>query len=97
MKKEVFVGKAQEVLAGHGVELNKKEVGSVTDELFQLVLDLVAAGEEVPVGALGKMTSAERAARQGRNPSSGEPIEIPATVAPKFKPSKAFKDTLKNK
>ncbi|WP_114922464.1 HU family DNA-binding protein [Neisseria elongata] len=41
------------------------------------------------------LATAERAARQGRNPKTGETIAIPATRAPKFKPAKGLKDLLK--
>lgn len=41
------------------------------------------------------LAAAERAARQGRNPKTGETIAIPATRAPKFKPAKGLKDLLK--
>lgn len=97
MKKAEFNKGVQEVLEGLEIKLNQTKAGEVSDAIFGLVYDLVVEGEEVPVGALGKLTSVERAARKGRNPQTGEEIEIAASSAPKFKPSKALKDVLKGK
>ena len=44
----------------------------------------------------GTFETTERAARMGRNPQTGEDMEIPASKAPKFKVGKAFKDAVKN-
>lgn len=97
MKKAEFNKGVQEVLEGFEIKVSKDKAGEISDAIFGLVFDLVVEGEEVPVGTLGKLTSSERAARKGRNPSTGEEIEIAASVVPKFKPSKALKDTLKGK
>ncbi|TCJ01115.1 HU family DNA-binding protein [Cytobacillus praedii] len=97
MKKAEFELKVNEKLVELGFDLNKKETGQVTDSVFQVAYDLVSQGEEVPLGTLGKLTTSERAARKGRNPQTGEEIDIAASVVPKFKPSKSLKDTLKSK
>ena len=51
----------------------------------------VAAGEVVALSGFGSFEPRQRAARTGRNPQTGEPIEIAASVAPAFKPAAAFR------
>lgn len=52
------------------------------------------AGGEVPLGTLGKLIPKERAARTGRNPQTGEALNIPAARTAAFKAGKALKDAL---
>jgi DNA-binding protein HU-beta len=51
-------------------------------------------GDKVSLPGVGQFEVAERAARQGRNPQTGEPIAIPASKAVKFKAGKALKDAV---
>lgn len=97
MKKADFNKGVQEVLEGLEIKANQTRAGEISDAIFELVFDLVVQGEEVPVGTLGKVTTIERAARKGRNPSTGEEIDIAASVGAKFKPSALLKNTLKGK
>ena len=69
----------------------KKDVGSVVDALFETIKEAVVSGDEVNVAGFGKFCVAERAAREGRNPATGESMTIAASKAPKFKASSAFK------
>lgn len=55
------------------------------------VVGAVAAGEKVSLPGFGTFEQRSRAARPGRNPQTGEALEIAATVAPAFKPAAAFK------
>jgi len=55
------------------------------------VVGAVAAGEKVALAGLGTFEQRPRAARSGRNPQTGELLEIAATVVPAFKPATAFK------
>lgn len=95
MKKQDLLNEVLENVKAQGIEISKKDLTVIIDATFQEVFNGVVAGEEVPVGGLGKMTQVERAERNGRNPVSGESIVIPASLAPKFKPSKGFKDAVK--
>ena len=52
-------------------------------------------GEKVQLVGFGTFEVSERAARTGRNPHTGEAMEIAASKAPKFHPGKAFKDAIK--
>lgn len=72
--------------------LTKAQVKSVLDELAKLAYEEADSG--FPVPGIGKLVVAQRAARVGRNPSTGEPIEIPAKKAVKFRVSKACREAV---
>lgn len=73
----------------------QKDVTVVVDAMIEAVTETVAAGEDVKISGLGKFSVTERAARSGRNPQTGEAIEIPATKALKFKASSTLKAAVK--
>ena len=80
----------QKLLAiAYGTE---KQAEAVLNALTTTVLDTVRAGNELAITDLGKFGSAQRAAKTGRNPKTGETIQIAAKRAPKFSPAKALKD-----
>lgn len=60
--------------------------------IFNSIKEAVSSGEEVQVGGFGTFKTANRAARFGRNPKTGETVMIPAKKAPAFKAGKAFKE-----
>ncbi|EWH20544.1 HU family DNA-binding protein [Bacillus haynesii] len=74
----------------------KKDVELVVDSTFDVITSALKDGEKVKIHGFGNFEVRERAARKGRNPQSGEEIEIPATKAPAFKAAKALKDFIKN-
>lgn len=74
----------------------QKDIAVVVDTVIDTIVNTVASGEKVSIAGFGVFESVERAARTGRNPQTGEPIEIAASKAPKFKAGKAFKDAVKN-
>ena len=63
-------------------------------ELSSAQADAVASGDRVAVAGFGTFEPRERSARTGRNPQTGQPIEIAASVAPAFKPATAFKQAV---
>lgn len=73
-------------------EVTNKQAEAVLNALVVSVLDTVRAGGEVAITDLGKFSSTERAAKTGRNPKTGETIQIAAKRAPKFSAAKALKD-----
>jgi DNA-binding protein HU-beta len=77
------------------LDISNKDGKAVVDAVFEIVLEGIIEHDEVSLGALGKLAKVERAARKGRNPQTGEEIDIPAKTAPKFKPGKALKDSVK--
>ena len=73
-------------------EVTVKQAEAVINSLTTTILDTVRAGGELQITDLGKFGSAQRAAKTGRNPKTGETIQIAAKRAPKFSPAKALKD-----
>lgn len=69
---------------------------AVIDAFIDAVKECVANDDEVNILGFGKFYAAERAGRVGRNPQTGEAIDIPASKSPRFKAGKAFKDVVKD-
>jgi DNA-binding protein HU-beta len=63
--------------------------------LVETIIDTVAQGDSVALVSLGTFKAAHRAAREGRNPATGEPLSIKASTLPKFVPSATFKAKVK--
>src|SRR5271169_6042151 len=75
-------------------ELNQATAGQAVKAVVNAVLDALLAGEAVRVSGLGVFNVAARPAREGRNPRTGESIEIAASKAVRFHAGKAVKDAL---
>src|SRR3954469_3970247 len=75
-------------------ERNKKEVGDVVDSLLTAVTRALASGERVDLRGFGSFVPKETKARQGRNPKTGEPIQIAAKKTVTFKPAKDLEHSL---
>lgn len=75
-------------------DLAKSAVKAVLDAVGETAQKTLAAGEEVTLPGIGKLTVSQRAARTGRNPQTGEEIKIAAKMAPKFSAAKALKDAV---
>ena len=71
--------------------LAKIDTGKAVDATFEAIGATLARGEEFTLVGFGSFSVTERAEREGRNPKTGEPIQIPASKAPKFKPGKVLK------
>lgn len=74
--------------------LSKSEVSKVLDGLLSSISDAVKSGDKVAISGFGTFERRERAARTGRNPQTGEELQVAASKAPAFKPAKAFKDAV---
>ena len=74
--------------------LSKGDVAKAVDSVFTAITDALKSGDEVRLGGFGTFAVAERAASQGRNPRTGEAIEIPPSKQAKFKAAKQLKDAL---
>lgn len=72
----------------------KATVDAVLSEFVAFVGSTLGKGEEVAVAGLGTFKTADRAARTGRNPMTGDKIKIAAKRVPKFTASKALKDAV---
>ena len=75
-------------------ELTKKDAEKAVKAFVDVVTEELKKGEEVQVVGFGTFKVAERAAREGRNPHTGEPMSIAASKAPKFTAGQALKDAL---
>ncbi|MCY7915063.1 non-specific DNA-binding protein Hbs, partial [Bacillus haynesii] len=75
-------------------ELSKKDATKAVDSVFDTILDALKNGEKIQLIGFGNFEVRERSARKGRNPQTGEEIEIPASKVPAFKPGKALKDAV---
>ncbi|MGV3581898.1 MAG: HU family DNA-binding protein [Methylophilus sp.] len=86
----------QDLVAAIANELkaNLKDVEPVVDALSTVVTKALVKGDEVSLHGLGKLKVALRKARTGRNPSTGEEIQIPAKNQAVFVVSKTLKDAL---
>lgn len=76
-------------------ELTKKDSAAAVDAVFEAIEGFLAKGDKVQLIGFGNFEVRERAARKGRNPQTGEEIEIPASKVPAFKPGKGLKDAVK--
>jgi DNA-binding protein HU-beta len=74
--------------------IQKKAASAVLEELASLATKETKSGGQFVVPGLGKAVKANRKARVGRNPQTGEPIKIPAKTVVKFRLAKAFKDAV---
>ena len=72
--------------------LTKKDVEKTITATLETVKEVVAKGDKVQVVGFGTFEVSERAAREGRNPRTGETMVIEASKTPKFKAGKALKD-----
>ena len=72
--------------------LTKADVARVYEGTFDLFKEELGKGNDVAVSGFGTFKVSERAAREGRNPATGESMVIKASKAPKFKAGKALKD-----
>ncbi|GAA0484098.1 HU family DNA-binding protein [Alkalibacterium sp. s-m-22] len=76
-------------------DLTKKDATAAVEAVFETIKDSLAEGEKVQVIGFGNFEVRDRAARKGRNPQTGEEIQIPASKVPAFKAGKALKDAVK--
>ena len=73
-------------------ELSKKDAEKAVKAFTDVVSEEIVNGGKIQLVGFGTFEVSERAAREGRNPKSGEVMNIPASKTPKFKAGKALKD-----
>ena len=74
--------------------VTKKDAEKAVAGIFAAVQEVLAAGDKVQVLGFGTFEVKERAARTGRNPQTGEELQIAASKNPSFKPGKALKEAV---
>lgn len=75
-------------------ELSKKDAEKALKAFTDVVEEELKKGEKIQLVGFGTFEVSERAAREGRNPQTGETMKIEACKVPKFKPGKALKDAV---
>ncbi len=75
-------------------DLSTAQADAALKALVDGVVAAVAAGDKVAIAGFGTFESRQRSARTGRNPQTGETMEIAASVAPAFKPAAGFKQAV---
>ena len=83
---------AERIAADHS--MNKTTAKTVVDAIFAAIVTAASQGEEVSLPGFGKFKVAARDARQGRNPATGEAIQIAASKKLAFTPAKQVKDAM---
>ncbi len=78
-------------------ELTKAFARELVDSLFDTIMAAAQKGEEVSIFGFGRFKVAERAARKGRNPRTGEAVKIAASKSLKFTPARSLKAGLNAK
>lgn len=74
---------------------NKSDAEKAVDTVVETIVNALKAGEEISISGLGIFSTKQRAARQARNPRTGEAIQVPEMRVPKFRPAKGLKDAVK--
>ena len=77
-------------------EISKKDAEKAIKAFTEAVSEELVKGGKIQLVGFGTFEVVERAAREGRNPLTGESLHIEASKAPKFKAGKALKDAVKN-
>ena len=75
--------------------LSKKDVEAVINEFFDEVTQTLKNGDKAQFVGFGTFETRERSSRTGRNPQTGEPIEIPASIVPAFRAGNKLKEAVK--
>lgn len=73
---------------------SKKESSEIVEEIFEIIKTRLATGENVKISGFGNFTIKSKASRKGRNPQTGETIEISARNIVTFKPSTILRDSI---
>ena len=73
-------------------ELPRKESESIVETIFDSIIESLQKGDKIEIRGFGSFLTRERRGRTGRNPKTGEKVEVPPKKIPFFKPSKELKD-----
>ena len=89
MNKNEFVDRVADMS-----DMTKADAGKAVDAVFDAITEALKKGDDVRIVGFGTFSAAKRAAREGRNPRTGETIQIKASNQPKFTAGKGLKDAL---
>jgi DNA-binding protein HU-beta len=88
-----FVNRVVDTVEG----LTRKQAGEVFDSLFAAMAEVLKSGDSAKIPGFGSFSVAERAARKGRNPATGQAINIKASKSIRFKAGKDLKEAVNAK
>jgi len=89
------VNKAELIDAvAENADISKAAATRAVDTVLESITTSLQKGEQVALIGFGTFSVKDRAARTGRNPRTGEPLQIPAAKVPSFKAGKALKDAV---
>ncbi len=74
--------------------LNRNDATKAVEATFDIITGALKQGDEVKLIGFGSFSVAQRKAREGRNPRTGQPVQIAASKAPKFSAGKGLKDAV---
>jgi integration host factor subunit beta len=77
-------------------ELPRKESEEVVEALFDAIIGALQSNDKIEIRGFGSFRTRQRRGRTGRNPKTGEKVEVPPKKVPFFKPSKELKDYVNN-
>ncbi len=92
MNKNDLIAKVAEA-----ADLSKADATRAVDSMFDTITSSLTGGDEVRLVGFGTFSVSHRAASTGRNPRTGEPMQIPASIQPKFKAGKGLKDAVNHR
>ena len=78
-------------------DLTLKDSEVIVEEVLSFLIETLRRGEKIEVRGFGSFRVRERQARRGRNPKTGEPVDVPAKRVPHFKPGKELKELINRK
>lgn len=76
-------------------DMTKADAERALTSIFDMVTSSMVKGDDVAIAGFGVFTTSQRAAREARNPRTGEVVQVPAMKVPKFKAGKALKDAVR--
>ena len=75
-----------------GQQVTKRDCGLVIDAFLDAVKDTLARGDHIEIRGFGTFKVRHRKARRGRNPKTGEPVEVPSRKVPVYQPSRLLRE-----
>ena len=81
-------------IVANEAEMTKKDVEQLVEIIFDSIINTLNKGEKIELRGFGSFRVRERNARKGRNPKTGEPVDIPAKRVAYFKPGKDLKEII---
>lgn len=77
-------------------ELTRKDSETIVETIFDSIVNSLRAGDKIEIRGFGSFRTRQRKPRVGRNPKTGDRVDVPAKKIPFFKPSKELKDVVNN-